>query len=101
MVAVLIIGCPTGWQIRSVTEVGDGIALGVSSCNATYDVAVEETADRVNVTVKQVDAGDPSADCADDVFVDLKAPLGDRAVVVNDEHLDVRDLQDPAAEGTR
>lgn len=69
---------------------------GSPSCNAIYDVAVEETVDRVNVTVKQVDAGDPSADCADDVFVDLEAPLGDRTVVVNDEHFDVRDLQDPA-----
>lgn len=64
-------------------------------------MAAEETADRVRVTVKQVDAGDPSADCSDDVFVDLEAPLGDRAVVINDEHFDVRDPQDSAVEGTR
>jgi hypothetical protein len=94
-IAVLVVGCSSGWQVRNVTDVGDGISLDIDSCNATYDVAVEETADRVTVTVNQEDAGEPSADCADEVFVDLEAPLADRTVVVNEEHRDVRDPNDP------
>lgn len=96
-VLVLVVGCSSGWQVRNVTDVGNGIALDISSCNATYDVAVEETSDRVNVTIEQEEAGEASADCADEVVVDLKAPLADRIVVVNDEHRDVRDSEDPAA----
>lgn len=98
---VLDVGCSSGWQGPNVTDGGDGISLDIDSCNATYGVAVEETADRVDVTVNQEDAGDPSADCADEVFVDLGAPLADRNVAVNDEERDVRGRQDPAAERAR
>lgn len=96
-IPVLVVGCSNGWQVRNVTDVGEGISLDISTCNATYDVAVQETADRVDVTINQEEAGEPSADCADEVFVNLEAPLADRVVVVNDEHRDVRDPQDPAA----
>ena len=96
-ISVLVVGCSSGWQVRNVTDVGNGIALDISSCNATYDVSVKETADRVEVTINQEVAGEPSADCADEIVVDLEAPLADRSVIVNDEHRDVRDSEDPAA----
>ena len=98
-VSILVVGCSSGWRVRHVTDVGDALSLEVSSCSATYDVAVEETTDRVNVTLKQREAGEPSADCVDEVVVDLEAPLADRVVVVNDEHRGVREQRDPAAEG--
>lgn len=88
-------GCSNGWQVHNVTDVGKAVSLDISSCNASYDVAAEETTDRVNLTVKQVGAGESTAECADELRVELEEPLGERVVVVNGEQREVREPSDP------
>lgn len=85
----LLATCSGGWEVRTVTDVGQALSLDVASCNASYNVAVEEEADEVRVTVEQVDAGDVGAECADEVRVVLDAPVGDREVFVNGDRREV------------
>lgn len=99
LLAIVVVaagGCSSAWQVRSVTDVGNAVSLDITSCNATYDVASEETADRVTIAVQQVDPGQVNAECADELRVELEQPLGDRDVVVNGEQREIRDPSDPS-----
>lgn len=72
--------------IFSASAVEDGrvLVLGLESCNADHRWTIEETPERVTVTVWDDDAplvrtsGD---DCLDALDVELAAPIGERTLV--------------------
>lgn len=86
----LLVACSGGWEVRTVTDVGQALSLDVGSCNASYAVTVVEDAEEVRVNIDQVDAGDVGAECADEVRVELDAAVGDRDVFVNGDRREVR-----------
>ena len=86
---VLLAGCASGSAEISSAEVSaDGLRLwlNLSSCWATHDIVVEESADAV--TIEAVITGHEERppdfddyDCRDIVPIVLPSPLGDRRVI--------------------
>ncbi len=71
---------PNEADITSASIEGEArLALGVNTCNADLSADVDETEDKIVITVTA--RNDSSDDCADQLIVDLAEPLGTRSVV--------------------
>lgn len=92
-IVIGLAGCSgDSWHVRGVTAVDGGIAFDIASCNATYDIDVEENADAILITLDRLTPTDPpGAECADEQLVPLSEPLGERDVIVNPEEFEVAD----------
>lgn len=76
--------------MRSVDEHEGSLTLDLASCNATYEVDVQESPGEIHIDVHQLTPTDPpGAECADSERVELADPVGQRAVIVNGDRFEI------------
>lgn len=80
-VVVAVSACSSGADVYAAARSPSGmtIRLDVRTCNADLSVEVEETPDRVTVSVTALN--DTNDDCSDGLVFNLSEPLGERPLV--------------------
>lgn len=72
------------WRVLGIREVDDAIILDLDTCNATYDIAVQENTEEVRISMTLLDPGDVDGDCLDSERIELDRPLGTRTLLLDD-----------------
>lgn len=98
---MLLAACSvSGLEIVSVgyNPAHQSLEVNPASCNASYETALDATADEVRITLTQAEPGEPGNECLDAVVVELDEPLQHRRVIVNGDQRDVNQSDTPSSE---
>lgn len=88
---LLVAGCSAGGPTTPdvVTASGIGLSLSMPTCNARHSTDVAMSDETIEIGLERVSPGDPNAECADEVLVEVSGGVQGRRVVVNGKTFDV------------